>query len=243
MARALAGRSYDVLSWNNRSCSGEMNKALRLYHHADTDDLEDVILHAVRNFDYNKIVLVGFSMGGSQIIKYLGTADGKLPEQVKGAVTYSVPCNLADSAASLSLFSNSFYRKKFLEKLKEKIRIKQKMFPGEVDLKGIDEIRDFETFDNRFTAPIHGFEDAQSFYRAGSAENYIPKLNVPVLLVNAGNDPMLAPSSYPFGLARDHACFYLEVPKKGGHVGFFNGNHDEIWSESRALEFFDEHIH
>ncbi|WP_026135429.1 YheT family hydrolase [Nafulsella turpanensis] len=236
MAKAFAQNGWDVLAWNCRTCSGELNRAQRMYHHGVSDDLDAVVQYALKE-NYKKLVLVGFSMGGSITLKYLGTHGKQLPEVLSRAIVFSVPCDLGGSARALSEKGNAFYRKRFLRKLGKKIKAKANQMPGLIDCEGYEKIEHFPEFDGRFTAPLHGFKDADDFYQQASANRYIPAIRVPTLIVNAKNDPMLPESCYPVELARDHPFVYLEVPEKGGHVGFSLAGQSMNWAERRALEF------
>lgn len=240
MARAFTGKGWDALAWNCRSCSGELNKAPRMYHHADSHDLQTVVHHALRGKGYIKIVLVGFSMGGSITLKYLGEFSRELPEAIRRAVVFSVPCDLGGSARELSKKGNGFYRRRFLKKLGKKLKAKAAQMPELLSCAGYEEIRHFSQFDNRFTAPIHGFTDADDFYYQGSANTHLPHIRIPTLIVNAKNDPMLPPSCYPVALAEKHSHVFLEMPAYGGHVGFSLKGREQNWAEGRALEFAEE---
>ena len=99
MAEALNRRGWDVVARNFRGCSGEMNHTLPLYHGGETDDLHLVVQYCV-SLGYGSIVLVGFSMGGNQTLKYLGERDRTIPSQVSAAVAVSVPCDMEGSAGS-----------------------------------------------------------------------------------------------------------------------------------------------
>lgn len=242
MARAFYNNGWDVLAWNCRTCSGELNKVRRMYHHGVSDDLHTVVQHALATGRYDKIVLTGFSMGGSITLKYLGEYSRQLPKEVFRAVVFSVPCNLGDSARALSLKENGFYRKRFLRKLGRKIRAKAAQMPGIIDCTGFDKVEHFADFDNRFTAPLNGFTDAEDFYRQASANTYLPEISIPTLIVNAKNDPMLPESCYPHALASQHPWVYLEVPEYGGHVGFSKAGNSTNWAEERALAFVKEEI-
>ena len=236
MAITYKNAGWDVLAWNNRSCGGEMNKSLRLYHHGDIGDLTEVITRSLAE-KYRNILLIGFSMGGSQIIKYLGSRKKEIPKEIKGGIVFSVPFNLGDSAKELSKYSNTIYRKRFLKKLKNKILHKHVQYPNMVPISGIDQISNFYQFDSRYTAPMYGFSNAEEFYAGSNAGKYLHHIDIPVLAVNAANDPMLPDSCYPIEESENHKFFYLEIPKSGGHVGFFDKKEERYWSERRALEF------
>lgn len=236
MAKYFAHHGWDALAWNCRSCSGEMNRLPRFYHHGDALDLKTMIDYAVTK-NYQTIVLVGFSMGGSMTLTYLGQFALQLPSQLKGAVTFSVPCDLVSSVKELNKRSKSFYRERFLKKLEKKIFAKSKVFPDAIKHRDFKEVTSFEIFDNCYTAPLHGFENAQDFYVRASCQNHLAAINVPTLLVNAANDPFLTGPCYPNEIASKHRYLYLEIPERGGHTGFSLHNSEVNWMEKRAMEF------
>jgi len=236
-ARLFADRDWDVLAWNCRSCSGEMNRTFRLYHHGDTEDIGQVVQHALRTKHYEKIALVGYSMGGSMTLKYLGVKGKELPAPVCRGVAFSTPCDLEASARTLDVPANRFYRNRFLKNLRRKIERKARDYPGLLDLSAFDRIECWRDFDEHFSAPLNNYADAAEFYRQSSAVNFMDGIKVPALIVNAQNDPILQPSCSPVGLAARHPKVFLETPALGGHVGFSLPRRRHTWSESRALEF------
>ncbi len=238
MAAALLRRGWDVLAWNFRGCSHEPNRLLRMYHSGATEDLHAVISHALVNHPAESIDLIGFSLGGNLTLKYLGERPAELPPQIHRAVAFSVPCDLACSSRQLSVPSNKIYMERFLVAMRAKVRAKMRMFPDQLDLVGLNRIRTFAQFDDRYTAPIHGFLDAADYWKRNSCRQFLPFITVPTLLVNAANDPFLGPGCYPRDEAQASDCFHLEIPATGGHVGFPTvGNGGESWAETRAAEF------
>lgn len=242
MAKVFNANGWDALAWNCRSCSGEINSKARFYHHGDTEDLAHVINHALDQSSYSTVVLVGFSMGGSMTLKYLGEFTINQPSQVKGGAAFSVPVNLASSVHELAKKGNDFYRKRFLKKLEQKIIEKAEKYPDEIQLSDFKEIRYFPDFDNLYTAPLHGFIDAEDFYKRASADQYMYDIKVPTLLVNALNDPFLPDECYPFDACEHHEFLHFEAPQYGGHVGFSLKGNELNYMEKRALEFFEEHV-
>jgi len=238
MAKYFRQRGWDALAWNCRSCSGEMNRLARFYHHGDTNDLDRVITEAFRK-GYDHIALTGFSMGGSFSMKYLGERGASIDPRVKGAVGFSVPCSLSSSAAELDKPSKSFYRNRFLRKLGKKILAKSFLYPDKISYEGFDKIKTFKEFDDRYTASLHGFKDAADFYSRSSCDQYLRNITVPALIVNAANDPFLPPACFPKDVAREHQYFHLEIPTRGGHVGFSLAGYEENYMERRAFGFLN----
>lgn len=227
----------DVLVWNNRTCGGELNLKPILYHHGASYDLDTVLRHVGSSYSYSEIYLAGISMGGAQTLKYLGETGSDLPKEIKKAAVYSTPCNLPSSAETLKHRSNLFYKNRFLGKLKKKMEAKAAQFPELIDLELLAKVNDFDTFDTHFTAKLHGFKDAADFYHSVSADNWMHQIQVPTLIINALNDPLLGPKCYPVELAESKSEIILEMPKRGGHTGFVIANQEFTWAEYRFLDF------
>lgn len=239
MAKIFYRNQWDVLAWNCRTCSGEINRTARFYHHGATDDLKAVIDYAVSSKKYEKVVLVGISMGGSLTLKYLGESDD-FPEELLCATVFSVPCNLKSSVTALEKPGNKFYKRRFLKKLEKKIKAKAQIMPDTIRYDGFKDINSFNDFDNKYTAPLHGFRDAEDFYQKASAENYLRGITIPTLVVNALNDPFLPKACYPRAIADDHEHIFLEIPAQGGHVGFSLAGEEFNWAEKRSLAFVND---
>ncbi len=243
MVRALNRAGLDALAWNYRSCGGEMNRLLRSYHLGDTDDLDLVLRHALATGRYQRVYLVGFSAGGNVTLKYLGEDAARVPAEVRRAAVFSVPTDLRASSVHIGRLQNQVYLRRFLKSLRLKVRAKAELLPGQVDLAGIEELRDFLAFDNRYTAPMHGFDSADAYYRYASSGRYLTGIRVPTLLVNAQNDPFLPASCFPREVAASSPFVFLETPPEGGHVGFAEGAPDGVYySERRAVEFLTAEV-
>ncbi len=238
MARAMNRAGRDALCWNYRGCSGEPNRLLRSYHSGASDDLDVVVRHAIDIKGYNRVALIGFSLGGNITLKYLGERGRAVDPAITAAVAFSVPCDLRSSSMALARSTNAIYMRRFLRSLREKMLAKEHLMPSPIDREELRRMRTFQEFDDRFTAPLHGFRDAEEYWRRSSSRQFIPGIMIPTLLVNALDDPFLDTPCYPYNEARESAHFSLETPRHGGHVGFVTfGSRGEYWSEQRALEF------
>ncbi len=241
MCLALTAAGWDCAARNFRACGGGMNRSPGMYHSGQTQDLHAAVEHCL-GLGYRRIVLAGFSMGGNQTLKYLGEDPDKVPAEVAGAAAFSVPCDLAGSAAVLDKPANQVYMRYFLRTLREKVREKHARYPELYPLEGLEDIRTFGEFDGRYTAPVHGFASARDYWEKSSCLDFLPRIRVPALLVNATNDPFLSPSCFPADVARGHSRLFLETPEAGGHMGFPSGaraGNGCWWPEERTLRFLE----
>ncbi len=237
MARSLGKSGYAVGALNLRGCSGEPNRLKRFYHSGDTDGLAFVLDQV--SMRYDRISLVGFSLGGNVLLKYLGEDSARVPKSVRSAAAFSVPCDLAGAADCLEESRNAFYMKRFIKLLGAKLREKEALYPKYSYKKGYYEMKSFHEFDNVYTARLNGFRDAIDYWSQSSCKQFLNRLDCPALLVNARNDPFLSDSCFPREIAQSSSLFHLEIPKSGGHCGFPGRRAPEgYWHERRALSFF-----
>lgn len=235
LAKAASVHGYDVLAWNFRGCSGEINRQLRFYHSGATEDLETVIQHVKARYSYSSVYLGGFSLGGNLTLKYLG--ERVTDPLIRKAVVFSVPMDLHTSCDKISLPGNWIYANRFLKSLKLKIMWKHQRFP-ELDIRPLTRIRTITQFDDTYTAPLHGYRDAAEYYQKNSSIHFVGDIRIPTLIINALNDPFLSNACFPTKVVSGHPVVRLETPTRGGHVGFAQFRKGGIyWSEDRAIRF------
>ena len=237
-AKLLSESGFDVCAINLRGCSGFSNNLYRSYHSGATEDLQAVIDYVLQLNRYQNIYLHGFSLGGNLLLKYLGE-ERTVPNEIKGAVAISVPCQLADSLYQLLQFKNVLYAKRFKGNLIEKLKIKQQKFPESISDDDIKRVKTLKDFDDIYTSKAHGFNDAMDYYAKCSSLQFLSSIKVPTLIINALNDSFLGKDCYPIEIAKHHEQLFLEMPKYGGHVGF-HGTQNHTYAERRTLEFISQ---
>jgi predicted alpha/beta-fold hydrolase len=237
MSQALLENGWDVISWNMRGCGGVPNRLHTWYHSGKSDDLKVVIEYALTR-PHREIALIGFSVGGNITLKYLGELSNTVSPKIRKAIAISVPMDLKSSAEQLARPINRVYMEYLLRPLRARMRHKKSLFPSLFSIEGLDSIKTFREFDERFTAPFHGFNSVEHYWSASSSRRFISGITIPTLAVSSLDDPFLAPECFPFDVARDHPLFSLETPTYGGHVGFLNSySLASTWIEGRTLEF------
>lgn len=242
MVKHFNQNGWDGLGLNYRGCSGEPNRVLQSYHMGATADVKWLVEHLAAQDNYDELVLVGFSLGGNVTLRYIGENKGAYPSILKGAVAFSVPCDIQSANVEIHRWYNYLYLRRFLTSLNEKARLKAKQFPSQVQLPNRMP-KTFYHFDDWFTGPIHGYKNGVDYYKRASSLPLLSTIDLPVLLVNAQDDTFLSSACYPVEIARKSEHFFFEMPKYGGHVGFSHFAGDRpYWSEKRAFDFIQNRV-
>ncbi|MBA3647924.1 MAG: alpha/beta fold hydrolase [Chitinophagales bacterium] len=237
MAKALSKQGWCVAAMNLRGCSGYPNVQPRSYHSGSTEDVKTVVDHILKSHQCKNLVIVGFSLGGNLVLKYLGENGTAIPAVISKAVTISVPADLRACAEFLDRNALSIYKNRFLKSLKQKAI---KHLPNDsftLDRRDIDKVHSLVDFDDLYTAPLYGFRNAYDYYAKCSGKNFIQGITVPTLILNARNDPFFTDACLPVEECTYHSGVFLEAPDKGGHVGFSMENPYGYYSEMRTLNF------
>jgi predicted alpha/beta-fold hydrolase len=238
-------KGLDTVCFNLRSCSGEDNLLLATYHSGKTEDVDFVVQHLLNNYNYNNIILVGFSLGGNLTLKYLGEYQPKLSKKVKGGIAISVPVDITSAEIEMDKFKNKLYIEIFFKTLKNKILEKAHKFPNyKLDKDKLFKATTFKHLESLYIVPIFGFKSPEDYWRKASSKPYLSKIDRPTLLINAKDDTFLSAACYPIKEALQSNNFYLEVTDHGGHCGFISSfkPQENTWLEERIMRFIDEKI-
>ncbi|MBF7729958.1 hydrolase [Pseudomonas sp. N040] len=229
LQQALAAQGWASVALNWRGCSGEPNLLPRGYHSGVSEDLATVIRHLQAARPLAPLFAVGYSLGGNVLLKYLGETGGQ--SGLQAAVAVSVPFRLDQCADRIGIGFSRIYQAHFMRELLAYVRRKQREFraAGKTaqlaaleQLGELDDMRTFWDFDGRVTAPLHGYADADDYYRRASSRFFLGAIRTPTLLIQAADDPFVFRHSLPepHELA---AGTQLELHARGGHVGFIDG--------------------
>ncbi len=217
------GWAADLLIF--RSCGDEPNRALRFYHSGETADVDAVIRRLAAEDPARPLLLVGVSLGGNVLLKWLGEQGENVPAELRGAAAVSVPFDLARGSRFLNRGFSRFYQAHFLRSLRRKAIEKSERFPHALRPNVIRRARTLYEFDDLVTAPVHGYQDADDYYARSSSLHFLAHIRVPTFLLSARDDPFLpAPVLDEVRLvARGNPSLHLEFVDRGGHAGFITG--------------------
>jgi len=227
-----------------RGASKEANRLPRAYHSGETNDLNHILQLLTQREPNTPKAIVGVSLGGNILLKWLG----ENPDQnyVQSATAVSVPFELDRVAQRINQGFSRVYQIYLLRKLQKLYHRKLNPHLGDhqQEIEKLFAIRDFHTFDEQFTAPIHGFKSAADYYQKSSSRQFLKLISVPTLIIHAVDDPFMTPEVIPTERELSKST-QLELSPKGGHVGFISGNipgKAEYWLDKRIPEFLKKFL-
>lgn len=234
LIKALHDAGFSVTFMHFRGCSGEPNRLSRSYHSGDTGDIHTVLELLQNRMPDQPLFAVGVSLGANALLKYLG--EENVCTALLGAVAISVPFDLANAAQTLQTGFARVYQRHLLNRLVNATQEKFKIMTPPIDLSELDKITTLYEFDDRVTAPLHGFASADDYYQQSSSRQYLKNIELPTHIIHAVDDPFMTKNAIP-GAEELSDYVTLELANHGGHVGFVSSL-AQGWLENRVVRIF-----
>lgn len=204
----LGQSGYLSLAMNFRGCSGEINRLARAYHSGVTSDLSEVFSAVRKELPDHRFAAVGFSLGANVLLKWLGESGqcNTVENVVESAVAVSTPFNLALCSRAMLGGMSRLYGRFFLRRLVADVEAKKQHFERHGSLEQLELLRacgdlgkltSLWDFDDRVTAPLHGFEGAADYYEQCSSIRFLEGIQVPTLLLQSLDDPIIPSAALP----------------------------------------------
>lgn len=234
-ARALLGHGHPVLRLNLRGAGPSAGSCRQRYHAGRTQDIRAVLRQLPPDLAARGLVLVGYSLGGNAVLKYLG--EGGFPVPVRAGCAVSAPIDLASSSRRFLAPDNRAYHKWLLGKMKAEMQAGA----GLLDDRWVRAAAAAQTvwqFDDTIVGPWNGWGGAEEYYRVNSAVGFLPAITVPTLLVHALDDPWIPGDPYLSFPWQAHRALVPLLPSRGGHVGFHGKG--GVWHDRALLAFLDQ---
>jgi len=251
LQHALLQQGFRSAVLNFRGCSGEYNHSSRCYHSGETKDIDFLYRTLLARKPQTPIAVVGFSLGGNVLLKWLGEQGKNV--SLFAAAAVSVPLVLSECANKLDNGFSRLYRANLLRELKQYVRLKQKYLTllGKTNeaeklrqLGDLKNITSFWQYDNCVIAKLYNFADVHDYYEQSSSRQFLKTITVPTLIIQAEDDPFMTPKVIPKQNELS-TSISIEITKSGGHVGFISGTNPfkaNYWLEQRIPDYLQQHL-
>lgn len=238
LAHAALEAGYAVHRFNMRSCGGTEHLSGRaLYHSGQTGDLAAVIRKLQSQ---TPVILIGFSLGGNVVLKLAGELGESAGALIAGVAAVSTPIDLAACARRLNAPSNVLYSRRFLSRLKQRVRLKESLTPGLFHLEDLYRVKTIYDFDHLFTARVFGFGTADNYYGTQSSNQFLERIRVPTLLIQAKDNPLIPFEVYRHPAFSKNRYLRLLAVEHGGHLGFVAKKKPRLWLDGVLLEWMEQ---
>lgn len=236
LVHACAEAGWNAAVLHFRDCGGYPNIKPRRYHAGETADIDHFLTAVRTRFQGLPIAVVGYSLGGNALLKYLG--EHGAPATLDAAVAVSVPFELQGASDSISTGFSTLYQWHLMRNMKRSLIHKFGQTNTPFDLQAALECRTFEAFDDLVTAPMHGFRDKDDYYGRCSSRQFIPRIETQTRIIHALDDPFTTPSMIPVESELGPGVS-VDLPAHGGHVGFIElaDGRLRFWLPARILDF------
>ena len=223
LMRQLGSLGWRAVVMQYRNCGEKPNRLAQSYHAMRWQELDWTVENLRGRFPGAPIGVVGFSIGGSILLNWLGQNEIK---HIATACAISVPYKLAPCADRLNQGFSKIYQTYLMGRLKRSAVRKGDLLKDALGLSDLSQINKLNTlweFDDLLTAPLHGFKNVHDYYEKASCHQYLKSVQVPTLLVHALDDPFMVPEVVPQASELSGLIQTAFVPV-GGHVGFVSGS-------------------
>ena len=229
---------FNAIRLNQRNCGGTEHLSATLYNSGLSEDLRTVIAELSTKDGLPRIWVAGYSMGGNLALKMAGEVGTDLPT-LAGVITVCPTIEPAACVGALEQPTNWLYQRFFLFRLKDRLRLKARLFPGQWDLTRLRHIRTLREFDHHYTAPDGGYRGAEDYYERVAARRVLAAIRVPTLIITAQDDPLIPYTTFDLPGIEENPRITCWAPAHGGHCGFIQRAHsteDRYWAENRIIE-------
>ena len=235
---------WNIVRLNQRNCGGTERLSRGLYHSGLTHDVQFVMRELIERDRVPTVAVAGYSLGGNLTLKLAGELGDAAPAELVGVCAVSPTMDLAACVAALERKSNIAYEWNFVRNLKGRMRRKAAAVPGLFSLEPLKRIWTVRQFDEAYTAPHHGFRDADDYYHRASAMRVIDRIRVPALIITAADDPFVPVSTFRDPAVTSNPHVTVVITPHGGHCAYVEqarDDYDGYWAEREIVRFASAH--
>lgn len=236
----LASKGYGVIMMNHRGSGIGMGLSDTLWNGGSSEDLGAVIDFVVTIRPYHPVLVIGFSLSGNILLKYLGEKRFISPN-LSRALAVNPPIDLRTASFLLSNSRiNRMFNSYYMGLIRSQAQALTECFPDAIHPPlNADTIWEF---DEVYTASAGGYRDVEYYYYKCSANQYLNEIRIPTTILTSDDDPFI-----PLKVFREYPSseyVQLVVTQGGGHMGYISKKYstlpDRRWMDHFILNWVEE---
>jgi hypothetical protein len=232
-------RGFPVLRLNLRGAGPSRPQCRLQYHAGRTADLRAALrVLAARRGELlqHGLLLIGFSLGGNMLLKFLAEYGHEFP--ICAAASVSAPIDLAAASRRFLEPRNRVYHRHLLRYMKIEA-LGDGAAVSDDERRRVLAARSIYEYDDVFVAPRNGYAGADHYYATNMARRFLPDIRHRTLVIHALDDPWIPASAYLTYPWHENAHLLPLLPRGGGHVGFHGRGSSSAWHDRCAEIFFE----
>jgi len=236
ITKKLAKKGIRSVRFNLRGCGSGKGLAKGIYHCGRSEDVLIALKELKKESPESPIVLIGFSIGGSIVLKLAGELGDEAKKYLVKVIGINAPIDIKKSLELFAHTKNRIYERYFSKKLYAEVEYRHKKFPelGQHNLPKNFKLREF---DELYTAPQSGYKDIEEYYLECSAVHKVQDITIDCNILVSQDDPIIYPNTLDDIELPPNIKYYKT--KKGGHLGYI-GKRPFHWIDQVTINWINE---
>ncbi|CDS35489.1 Alpha [Echinococcus multilocularis] len=218
---------YRCVVPNNRGTCHHKLKTPRTYCAAHTSDVASVFEHIRNRYPDAPMVAVGISLGALLVFNYLADEpqDPSKPCPLTAAMCVCMPWDVSQTSDKLEKSLDwLLFNYPLTHGLRRLIMRNADVLSKKYDVPRILKSRSVREFDENLTVDMFGYTSVDEYYAHASPATKIDRVRIPILCLNAADDPFVPFHTLPMEAVNAAGCrVVLALTRHGGHIGFLDG--------------------
>ncbi|KAF1990075.1 hydrolase, alpha/beta fold family [Aulographum hederae CBS 113979] len=225
---------------NSRGCAMSKITSSVLYNARSTWDVRQTVKWLREKFPNRPLFGIGFSLGANILTNYVGEEGSNCV--LKAAVVCSNPWNLeAGSLALQRSWIGLEYSKVMGTSMRKLFSLHEEQIlkNPKIDREKVIKIKYLHEFDREIQGPTWGYPTEGAYYRDASSTDSLLACRIPLLAINASDDPIAVDEALPYLEVQQNPYAVLCTTSLGGHLAWFEAGGSR-WFPKPVTEFLQK---
>ena len=242
LKRARA-RGFRCVAFNCRGTSESPLTTPQFYSASYTGDIRHVVSTLHERFPNAPLFAIGWSLGANILTNFLGEEGENAKLDGAAALCNPFDLNKCDTALESGFFGK-IYSRAMASNMRKLFAPHENLFAGLPNYKPelVKAAKTVRDFDEAITRVTFGFPSVDAYYEYSGSKNRIADVRVPLMAVQALDDPIAVADSIPRKAIENNEHIILLETETGGHLAWEAGPEAPFgapWPDAVVMRFFE----